>query len=714
MKLLLATCFLSAFALAVPPKYSFDHKVLITFGLVSTQNNGGNPNDLLKGVLPHLQTDNVVLDRTTQLMLLASGGLNLEKSRKLLDETLPKMAREGKSSHELLMALMVASKQFCKGEICGNEESALVPIVTAKSERGCRKHFVHTNIEISGNDKCVCDKQDSVLLWLSTLDVISGYGKQGINGNYIRAKIPDQIPVILMMLMQQPCNGTIKGTQYKCQCSAVNEGNEDVLLQYLINTPGVEDILTTSAKAKARHLMNEPGIRALDLSSALLTQTNINPTLLSLFTNSGSDPQDIIKQMVMSGLGLDVTTTQLVLNGGFGSDNNKVAMINYLANMGLMSVNAIPLLLGVDNGVEFFINSLLSQGAIDPTIGALMLGQQSGASQSDILEFLTDAMLSRNDPDYFKYLTEPFIPTLPSGIYPGMQLYFLHFETLGINTCALHDLRNRFECGFTGITAAQCEILPYCCYNPVFLTDSEVVNMTAGAISSALDIPWCYYNVFFIYYDSFFLTVKKPGQFASPFSCLPLFKYGLNIDASSYYLYGQNSGGGLSGLTNPRSECGFPGITEFHCVAIRGCCWDAYAPYGVPQCYNPNGYSSFDYNLNAIPVAYQPMNGTCNTNYRGLRDYDYTRITCSASLAMILEGGRDPLKPPGKYECLWQLGCCWDEEYRNPKLPRCYKREDGTYTSRPNAIGQLSSLVARSGNGGIIDKNLFPPKSKEE
>ena len=27
-------------------------------------------------------------------------------------------------------------------------------------------------------------------------------------------------------------------------------------------------------------------------------------------------------------------------------------------------------------------------------------------------------------------------------------------------------------------------------------------------------------------------------------------------------------------LVNERVQCGFPGITRFHCVAIRGCCFD--------------------------------------------------------------------------------------------------------------------------------------------
>ena len=32
-------------------------------------------------------------------------------------------------------------------------------------------------------------------------------------------------------------------------------------------------------------------------------------------------------------------------------------------------------------------------------------------------------------------------------------------------------------------------------------------------------------------------------------------------------------------LVNDRIQCGFPGITKFHCIAIRGCCFDEESGY---------------------------------------------------------------------------------------------------------------------------------------
>ena len=46
----------------------------------------------------------------------------------------------------------------------------------------------------------------------------------------------------------------------------------------------------------------------------------------------------------------------------------------------------------------------------------------------------------------------------------------------------------------------------------------------------------------------------------------------------------------INQLIHKRTDCGFPGIPKFQCVAIRGCCWDEtiYDPaVKIPQCYKP-------------------------------------------------------------------------------------------------------------------------------
>lgn len=695
MRTIALVCLLAASALALPRKYTkpnIDEAICI-FPLLSVQSRGGDPTSMLKNIAPFLSGEKLLDDQTRKL-LLAAGGLTTAQSDKMVNEILPVLAGEGKSTYEQLMALMFMADQMCTnkvGDRCNNEDDSLFPFMTLGAERGCPGE---------GN-KCMCNDQDNVLLWISLLDKIQQASKKG-NATEITKHLPSQVPVILMMLMlETPCDGKIMGTNKRCHCRVVTEGNEGILMQYMVNAPGGEEILTSSAKAKVQQYSREPSTRAgnLNLANMLMLQGNVQSSYLPFILGGGSSSQKMM-QLLSANMGFDPATTQILLNGGFSTkDGNKVALINYLANKGLVSPDAVPLIVGVDKGSTFFIQSMIQSGAMDPIMGNLLLAKQNGASQGEVFELITQ-LLSGKKTDLSDF-GKPFIPALPSGIFPGSKLYFAHLETLGINTCALHDLRNRFNCGYEGISAAECEVLPYCCYNPVFLTDSEVTEMTENAITAAAAVPWCYYNVFFIYYDSYALTVQRPGEFAGPSSCLPIFKYGLNIDASVYYGFAKDSGSSsLTSLINMREECGFPGITEFHCVAIRGCCWDAYAPYKVPQCFKSNGAGLDIYSLNDIPAAYQPKNQTCSVNYYQFPILYYRRIACMPTWDMFVKG-RSPLKLPDKYECLWELGCCWEENEdvveKYPYSPRCYQREDGGYAVQPNVIGQLSDLITRSG-----------------
>jgi len=58
-------------------------------------------------------------------------------------------------------------------------------------------------------------------------------------------------------------------------------------------------------------------------------------------------------------------------------------------------------------------------------------------------------------------------------------------------------------------------------------------------LASDLILPDAHHlkTAFALTFISDYLTVKKPGEFAAPIQCLPLFKYGLRFDPNLYYLY---------------------------------------------------------------------------------------------------------------------------------------------------------------------------------
>jgi len=441
-----------------------------------------------------------------------------------------------------------------------------------------------------------------------------------------------------------------------------------------------------------------------------LAQDGAPPQQLAVLANLGSDQstKEMIKTQLLASIGLPIELVHYILmNMEFSSESeeaNTNALIRFLASSGTLPPAIIPLLLNKDeNAEEFYLISMIESGEMDPLTGLLTLAENSdNFDKDDILDILVQTLLGGDIQDLLAGIIRPYLPKLPEGVFPGDSLYFAHFESLGVNTCALHDLRNRYECGYAGIAAADCEISPYCCYSPVFMTDVQASDSSEGAITAASAIPWCYYNVFFVFTDSFALTVKQIGEFAAPLQCPTLWKYNLGLDDSYAHLLSESSS--LEKLANEREECGFPGITQFHCVAIRGCCWDAKSPLGVPQCFQPKDIPTFD--ADNIPDAYKPVDGVCNVNKLQIPVLYFLRKPATYPLEFH-KWGFDVNQKPTRMDCLTRLAGCWEENEEvvaaYPDVPRCYQRSSGTAP-----VGSLSELFVRS---GAVDIKLFPPHS---
>merc|ERR1712018_24960 len=85
----------------------------------------------------------------------------------------------------------------------------------------------------------------------------------------------------------------------------------------------------------------------------------------------------------------------------------------------------------------------------------------------------------------------------------------------------------------------------------------------------------------------------------------------------------------LAKLIHLRQDVGFPGITEFHCRAIMGACWDSNAAsypaqYGIPQCFEEASIDDGLQVLNlydpqlfkpVVPQQFRGLEGECDTNY---------------------------------------------------------------------------------------------------
>jgi len=619
---------------------------------------------------------------------------------------------------------MILSNEFCYKNkthlnACEGDSEEFLSRVLNEKHLGCtKKHITGIGMNIknlNGNlstleedSICKCNDQTDFGTYAIILNRMTK-----ATGNLNKT---EELITILNLLGRQPCNGSIQGADVvKCQCSQVTEGHEDAYLTLMESSEKVRENIYKRDQLKkyASQQTDIPmtKIGSDDVRQLILSQFgNSNPLLLALLSKDKDSTQtnsEYLKQVMLSSIGVDASLAHILLNNGLsGTDKDKVAMINYLAASGGISPDILPLVLKVDNGKDYYLQSLIGSGAVSPVVGLILLGREAGVSNDELMEILINSMVSQDSDSYLSSIHTPYVPGLPAGIYPGSELYFANFELLGVNTCALHDLRNRFECGYNGITARECELEPYCCYSPVFLTDDKVKEVTNNAITSASAVPWCYYNVFYVLHDSYFMTVKEAGSFAAPSECKPLFKYGLQIDSVMYTYLNALATNPLAAYQNTRVDCGFPGITEFHCVAIRGCCWDDSTAniVGVSQCFKKTA-DTLKFTFDKLPVAYQPLAGSCNINRRQIRVLYYKRKACHYP-QKFFEFGYNPLTIPNRMDCLARLGCCYEDNQavveQFPFVPRCYHRESGDITGLTAA--SASTLMAnKSGGNGSKD-----------
>jgi hypothetical protein len=605
-----------------------------------------NDNDKLEALLLKMdKPDSEQITREEAVQYLVSGGLNQDSAEACCDSLLPALDNAKVDEDTQVLALMTIANLVCEEDFIGkcNVAEALSYVAEAPLY-GC-------------DETCYCENQKEIYLWTRFL----AKDKTGLADFENRYS----------------CSGLTKDLE-ACSCDSIEEYNEEA----------------ASPVARNAGIMN--------MLIRQMADDGASPQVLSILANMGNTltPSEAMQQMMIAQMGLSPTMTHLLLNGGKFSDDeaeNKLLMLKFLAKSGSISVEMLPLLGGDPEAKDYLIYNMIASGSIDAFVGFLMLaGSDHGHVNKDVLmAILLGGLTGGKDlSDILAGAVTPYVPELPEGIFPGSELSFAHFEALGVSTCALHDLQNRFACGHIGISATDCEHVPYCCYAPVFMSDAQVASSTGGAIEAASSVPWCFYNVFFVFPDTFHLTVQGIGGFPAAHQCPPLFKFGLTLDPTTTALMGGN----LGSLTNERADCGFPGITEFHCVAIRGCCFDPDAPILTPQCYQ--AVEDAPTILNApVPDMFVGVEGTCDLNLYKVPFLYYHRAPCHYGLGQY-QVGFDILQEPTKEDCLTRLNCCWEpsdavaEKY--PNVPRCYQKlVGGKESPLPVSVDDLTARVGQ-------------------
>lgn len=652
---------------------------LVLLQMITQRDNQYAMQSLYPLLLSSIMGNDAGNDKAMYYLLLGAG------TDSNMQQWLPLILNNGQKSISDKLLMMIFMQQAQVGG--GTDMNAMFPLLllNGNDNKYCQ----------IAQDKCVCkDDNSEMLLYIMLL-----------NGNQFGAD-NQYSNFMFMMFDNDSCEGqTTAGNECRCTTDDEIEGGIDAVtyLMMMQMNPVVKQQLPES-----------PPQRAIDIKDLLKKQlfANLGPEYQWMQNAQSADTSELVKFQLYQQMGIPPNVMSILANGGAEkTTDEKFALIQWMAEGSEMSIETMSLMLGIEDAKQFYIHSMIEDGNVDPMTASLLLASQGNTSKDKMKEMLIMAATGQIDPSSFATIAKPYVPELPAGTYPGQELYFIHLEMMDLNTCALIEPTKRKPCGKNFgayVTADQCEVHPYCCYNPYFGT----AEMSQDEIK---EVPWCYYNIFFVFHDQYKLRIKEADQFKGPQDCPGLFRYGLNLDPFMYYtavndlnLQAKAYGGSnyvrqvssenvstqkLAKLIHLRQDVGFPGITEFHCRAIMGACWDSNAAqypaqYGIPQCYEEASVTDGSKTLNlydpqlfkpVVPAQFRGAEGECDTNYFHVSTLYYERRACTYDIEMIKYGtDYSPLAEPTREDCLFRLGCCYEDNEevmaKYPFMPRCYQR----------------------------------------
>jgi len=773
-------------------------ETLLLWQVLKSGGDMGTQQTMLPLLMSNLFDDNTAVgsgkvgdDEELQQMLLMSSFSNPE-----MQSWMPFILGGKKSMADkliLMQYLQMAENQGLQGM------SELYPIMMMSEDRYCEKATIPGQTTV-----CECEetKSDSLLKIML------------LTGGSFLGNSPQQNLFFLLFNDDEGCSCKREDNSQMDTCTEDEIKGIDPMMMYFMMSA-----IPTPLQQQPSFV---PRSNGFDVKQLLMSQMSGLPQEYQYLMNVDSTSRkELMKLQLYQTIGVPPALIELFSAKASGTPlqpSDKYNMIQWIFPDQELAPEITALMMGVNGAKDFYISSLLSSNQIPEITGILMMAVNDGAPANEIKNVLMQVASGQLNPEQFHVINKPYVPELPVGIYPGQDLFFIHIHLLGLDTCAMHDLKNRYPCqknqygGRGPLNAEQCEIAPYCCWNPVQLSDAQVTTLTDGEITKAANVPWCYYNVFFIFHDQYKLKVARPIKsenldgsikrtlkkkdangkwaiyeytgilgaignggsgtvtckhlltdvngdptdvidtsstctvnplteqaqiktaidakwtreesiwntaFAPPAQCPGLFRYGLQLDPIVYArsvqnpltgLAAVNSNAKVKALLNERTDCGFPGIPKFQCVAIRGCCWDesVYNPaYKIPQCYKPiDLVPESVFKIVAPPAELMPVAGECNTNFFRVPQLYYEREACNYDFDMFkyggIEGNKTPLDPPTLNDCIFKLGCCWEDDEEIVRkydwVPRCYKRQrskSGIETDVPLDL-DVSQLVARA------------------
>lgn len=597
-------------------------------------------------------------DNDIQKMLLMHSFSNPD-----IQNWLPFILNSEKDMTDKLIMMSFLKKQESQGLSSMDE---LMPLMMMQDNRHC------TIADSTGADKpCTCTKSKSDTMMKIML----------LTGNGFMSNSPQQNLFYMLFNNKEDCECTFEHDKSQTGVCANDDmsGIDPLLMYFMMNSPMSQSMSSVPLSARSAGLNQLIASQTMGLGQDYQWLMNIENT---------DDRRELAKTQMMQMMNIPPAVINMLDRKKSGEDltpGDKFAMLNYITGgVSDMPAEITAMFINPKTARKFYISSALSSGQVPEIAGMLMMALEEGAPIEEVKNVLVQVASGQLNPEQFSIINKPYVPELPVGVYPGQDLFFIHLHLLQsqnggdqyIDTCAMHDLRNRMPCqpklyGGRGPTnAEQCESSPYCCWNPIQITDDQAMELASKPYR---DIPWCYYNVFFVYHDTYSVKVARPLQVASKFWDSKYRPANINpitnqpLDFYVYDNYGNIENNGQPKVLSQQEDDDRLAYEE---ERLKN--FDRHnTAFATPaQC-----PGLFKYGLKLNPLIYA----------RAMSLKDGAVVDGADSKDPVIKElihERKDCGFPGipKFQCVAIRGCCWDENNyqvgsQTPyKIPQCYEK----------------------------------------
>lgn len=384
-------------------------ETLVLLQMIQQRNNGAAQQSLYPLLLTSLmgKNDDDDNDSSTDknklfMLLLGAGGNNAE-----LQQWLPLILTNDKNDKDDKLLMMLFMQQ---NQVTGNtDSSSLFPLLllNGNDDKFCeiqtvveavpsptedlilRRKRRENEQETVIDDKCFCEKDNSEMLLYMMMFSPS---TQNPMTNFM-----------FMLFNDDTCKGSRQHDNSACECTKSEkiEGGID-LVTYMM--------LMQMNPVVRNSIPQAPPQRAIDARQLIKSQLfqNLGPEYAWMANVGDAEIGDLVKFQLYKQMGIPPSVMGLLSKGGAQTEEEKFALVQYMAEFSDLNIETTSLMLGVEDSKQFFVHRMIEQGQVDPLTASMLLASTGDVDKAKMKEMLVLAATGQVDPESFATIAKPY------------------------------------------------------------------------------------------------------------------------------------------------------------------------------------------------------------------------------------------------------------------------------------------------------------------